>query len=149
MPPGFSWVDKPNLAGLAVPRTADDLAWLRKNAIDVLISLTEEPPPRRWVNDAGLLLVHVPVEDMEPPTTAQLDHAIDTIEQANRAGMGVAVHCAAGKGRTGTVLAAYFVSQGMPADAAIEKVRRLREGSVETGEQADAVRAFARRRSAG
>ena len=148
MPPGFSWVDKPHVAGSALPRSADDLAWMRQNGVDVLVSLTEDPPPRRWVNDAGLLLVHVPVFDMQAPTGEQLDRAIDTIFQAKKAGMGVAVHCAAGLGRTGTVLAAYFVSQGLAADTAIDKVRRLRAGSVETGEQADAVRAFARRRNA-
>ncbi len=147
MPSGFSWVDKPHLAGMAVPRSADDLAWLRKNGVDVLVSLTEDPPPRRWINDAGLMLVHVPVVDMQAPTDRQLDQAIDTIAQAKRAGMGVAVHCTAGLGRTGTVLAAYFVSEGLTADAAIEKVRRLREGSIETADQIDAIRTFARRQA--
>src|SRR5207302_161468 len=72
-PPGFSWVDKPHLAALAVPDTPEDLAWLRRNAIDVLVSLTEDPLPRHWVNDAGLIAVNVPVPDMEPPTDRQLD----------------------------------------------------------------------------
>lgn len=148
MPPGFSWVDRPRLAGLAYPESAADLGWLRQNGIDVLVSLTEEPPPRRWVNDAGLLLVHVPVIDMDAPTDRQFDLVNATIDRAAAARMGVAVHCAAGKGRTGTVLAAYFVSRGMEADAAIDKVRRLRPGSVETADQERAVDGYARRRAA-
>ena len=40
MPPGFSWVDQPRLAGMALPRSAEDLRWLRRNGIDVLVSLT-------------------------------------------------------------------------------------------------------------
>jgi atypical dual specificity phosphatase len=145
MPPGFSWVDQPRLAALAMPGSADDLTWLRRNGIDVLVSLSEDPPPRRWINDAGLMHVHVPVPDFTAPTNDQLDGILEAVDRAVHAGMGVAVHCTAGKGRTGTVLAAYFVARGLDAEAAITKVRRLRDGSVETDDQEDAVRAFARR----
>ena len=145
-PNGFTWVDKPHLAAMARPSDADDLAWLRKQGIELLIALTEDPPRRDWVNDAGLLVMHVPVEDMEAPTQEQLDRCVSAIERANGHGMGVAVHCGAGLGRTGVVLAAYFVAKGTSAQNAIGKVRRLRPGSIETDEQADAVVEFARRR---
>jgi len=130
---------------MAMPEASDDLTWLRRHGIEVLISLTEEPPPRHWVNDAGLLVVNVPVPDMEAPSDRQLDHLLETIRKANAAGMGVAVHCGAGLGRTGTVLAAYFVSQGLNPQDAVEKVRSLRPGSVETVEQERAIERFAGR----
>lgn len=149
MPSGFTWVDKPHLAALARPSSGEDLAWLRRNGIDVLVSLTEDPVRRDWVNDAGVLAVHVPVPDMEPPSDRQLDHLLDTIRRANASGMGVAVHCGAGLGRTGTVLAAYFVVRGMKAKEAVAKVRELRPGSVETADQELAVEAFARRANTG
>jgi atypical dual specificity phosphatase len=145
-PNGFTWVDKPHLAALARPSEAGDFAWLRKQGIELLISLTEERPRRDWVDDAGLLVMHVPVEDMEAPTQDQLDRCISAVERANSHGMGVAVHCGAGLGRTGVVLAAYFVAKGTSAQNAIARVRRLRPGSIETDEQADAVVEFARRR---
>ncbi len=144
-PNGFTWVDKPHLAGMARPGDGDDLAWLRQQGIELLISLTEEPPRRDWVNDAGLMVLHVPVEDMEAPTQEQLERSVTAIQRANEQGMGVAVHCGAGLGRTGVVLAAYFVASGMSAQNAIAKVRRLRPGLVETDEQAEAVVDFARR----
>lgn len=147
MPPGFSWVDRPHLAALAYPDTADDLHWLRRNGIEVLVSLTESPAPRRWVNEAGIMSVHVPVEDMAAPSERQFEIILETIRKANRSNLGAAVHCAAGRGRTGTVLAAYFVSQGMTAEDAIQKVRDLRPGSIETTEQSRAVEAFERRRN--
>jgi atypical dual specificity phosphatase len=146
MPPtGFSWVDPPRLAALARPQSVEDLQWLRRNGIDVLVSLTESPLPRQWVNETGMLAVSVPVPDMEAPTERQLDHVLATIRKANASGMGVAVHCAAGLGRTGTVLAAYFVAGGVPAREALIKVRDLRPGSVETAEQERAIERYARR----
>ena len=59
--------------------------------------------------------------------------------------MGVAVHCTAGLGRTGVVLACYFTAKGLTAQNAIARVRRMRPGSVETDEQAEAVEQFAKR----
>lgn len=144
-PSGFSWIEKPLLAALARPESEEELTWLRRQGVELLVSLTEEPPPRRWVNTAGLLLVHVPVTDLEAPTQVQLDKCISTITKAHRQGRGVAIHCAAGLGRTGTILAAYFVHQGRSARDALAHVRRLRPGSVETAEQEEAVEEYARR----
>jgi atypical dual specificity phosphatase len=147
-PNGFTWIDKPRLAALAWPESAETLAWLRQQGIDVLVSLTEERLRRDWVNEAGLLIVHQPVEDMEAPTQEQLDSCISAIELALDKKMGVAVHCTAGLGRTGVVLACHLVKRGMSADNAIARIRRLRPGSIETDDQARAVEEFARRQGA-
>ena len=148
-PHGFSWVEKPTLAGLARPGSLEDLHWLRKQGLQVLISLTEDPPRRDWVNEAGILLFHEPLVDMEPPTQEQLDRCVSAITKALKGGLGVAVHCGAGLGRTGVVLAAFLVSTGLSAASAITKVRRLRPHSIETEEQAESIEWYARRRREG
>jgi atypical dual specificity phosphatase len=147
MPPpyGFSWVDKPHLAGSARPDAPDDLVWLREQGIQLVVTLSEEPLPRSWVNDAGLFSMHVPIIDMHPPSQKQLDLILGSIEKARGQKMGVDVHCTAGIGRTGTILACYLVKQGMPGATAVAKIRELRPGSVETDEQVEAVIEFARR----
>jgi atypical dual specificity phosphatase len=146
-PHGFSWIDKPLLAAMGRPDTQEELAWLREQGIEVLLSLTEDPPPRNWINEAGLLLVHVPVVDMEAPTQDQIDQCLSAITRAHARQMGVGVHCGAGLGRTGVILACYVVTTDMTAKNAIARVRRLRPGSIETDDQADAVVEFSRRRS--
>lgn len=144
-PPGFSWIDKPLLAAMARPSEPEEFVWLREHGIEVLLSLTEDRPRRDWIEDAGLLVFHEPLEDMEPPSQDQLDRCVSAILRANERGMGVAVHCGAGLGRTGVVIAAFFVAKGLNALNAIARIRRLRPGSIETDEQAAAVELFARR----
>src|SRR5947208_1297539 len=131
-PDGFSWIDKPHLAALACPSGQEDLDWLRRQGIELLVSLIEDRLRRDWVNDSGLLVFHEPVPDMEAPTQEQLDRCVSAIERAHQRDMGVAVHCGAGLGRTGVVLACYLVSRGLNAQNAIARVRRLRPGSIET-----------------
>jgi atypical dual specificity phosphatase len=145
-PPGFSWIDKPLLAAMALPESKEDLEWLRRHGIEVVISLTEDPLRRDWVNDTGILMVHEPIDDMEAPTQEQLDRCVSAIARAHERNMGVAVHCGAGLGRTGVVIAAYLVHQGQVARDAMARVRRLRPGSIETEEQANAVAEFGRRK---
>ena len=144
-PHGFSWIDKPLLAGMARPDALEELVWLRRQGIELVISLTEDPLRRDWINDAGLMAMHLPVVDMEAPTQEQLEQAVSAITRANEQQMGVAVHCGAGLGRTGVVLACYLVLKGMTAKNAIARVRRLRAGSIETDEQEDAVVEFEKR----
>ena len=144
-PSGFTWIDKPLLGAMAQPESVEELEWLRSQGVEVLLSLTEDPPRRDWINHAGLLLFHVPVVDMEAPTLEQVDRALSAITRANERQMGVTVHCTAGLGRTGVILACYFVTRDLNAKNAIARVRRLRPGSIETDDQAEAVEEFARR----
>lgn len=144
----FSWIEKPLLAAMARPSSLEELEWVRRQGIEVLVSLTEDPLRRDWLDDAGLLAFHVPMEDMEAPTQEQLDRCVSAMNRAMERSMGVAVHCGAGLGRTGAVLASYLVAKGHPPENALARVRRLRPGSIETDEQAEAVMEFARRHKA-
>ncbi len=72
-----------------------------------------------------------------------LERGVAVIADALAAGRRVAVHCAGGRGRTGTLLACYLVHQGLDPAAAIARVREVRPGAVETRAQVAAVEAYA------
>jgi len=55
---------------------------------DVLVSLNEDPVPRPWGNDAGLLAVNVAVRTWKPPSGPQLDQHSGNERQSNRSGNG-------------------------------------------------------------
>jgi atypical dual specificity phosphatase len=143
-PKGFSWIEKPHLGALAWPSDLEDLKWLRNQGIQLLVSLTEERLRRDWVNEAGLLVFHVPMIDMEAPSLEQIDRAVSAINRAIEQQMGAAVHCGAGLGRTGVVLAGYLVNKGLSSQNAISRVRRLRPGSIETDDQAEVIEEYAK-----
>ena len=52
-----------------------------------------------------------------------------------RQGEVVAVHCLAGLGRTGLVLAAWLIQQGLTAEEALRRLRTIEPGFVQSLEQ--------------
>jgi len=146
-PYNFSWIEESKLAAMGMPDSVEELQWLRQHGIELVITLTEDPLPRYWLSETGLLALHVPVEDMSPPSIAQIEECLSAIRRANEKNMAVALHCFAGKGRTGTILACHFVDKGMSSEAAFAQVRELRPGSIESFSQEMIVEDFARMRS--
>ncbi len=69
----------------------------------------------------------LPIHNWDVPTPVMMMRILDTIDTALAAGQSVYVHCAGGIGRTGTVVGCYLVRHGMPGEAALEEIMRLRQ----------------------
>ena len=147
MQAGFSWVIEDKLAGMPLPGStgslAADLSFLQSQRIDLLVSLTGEVPGAGKSGEYGIESLHIPVPDFHAPTMEQLRDFVAAVNERLAAGQRVGVHCHAGKGRTGTFLAAYFVARGLTAPDAIARIREIRPGSVETAAQEKAIAEFA------
>ena len=95
-------------------------------------------------NALGLAWLHLPIDDVSIPSAgwkAQWSvHRVAIHSELDRGGK-VLVHCKGGLGRAGTIGARILIERGMAASAAIEAVRRVRPGAIETPAQERYVRA--------
>ncbi len=142
----FSWLIEGEIAGMAKPASSVyDFEFLKENGFEAIVSLTEFPLNEVLIEEFGFSVKHIPVRDFEAPTLEQVQDFIAFAEKARAEGRKLVVHCDAGIGRTGTVLACYLVSKGYNAAKAIEEVRVKRPGSVETIEQEELVMKYEER----
>jgi atypical dual specificity phosphatase len=122
-----------------------DLAWLRRQGIEAILSLTEEPLPAEALRRQQLEALHLPVPDMAAPTPDQFRAALDFIDLMRSRGQGVAVHCLMGQGRTGAILAAYLIRSGADARDSVERLRLICPGALSSPPQERALEAFSAR----
>ena len=146
MPYNFSFIIPELLAGMACPGVmsplVQDLQELQENGISSIVTLTEYPLPHELLEAAGFDYLHLPIIDLTPPTMQQIYTFNEYIADKHQAKRGVAVHCAAGMGRTGTMLACYLVYIGETAEDAIDSIRTIRPGSIETSDQEEIIYRF-------
>ncbi len=128
------------IAGMAKPAsTVSDFEFLKDNNIDAIVSLSEFPLDENLVEEFGFEVKHIPVRDFESPRMEQVEDFLKFAKEIRTDGKKLVVHCDAGAGRTGTMLACYLVSKGYDAAKAIEEVRSKRPGSIETPGQEEIV----------
>ena len=92
----------------------------------------------------GIAWQQLPVVDFGVPSlavTANWIRLIPKLTDALQAG-NILIHCAHGKGRTGTLAATLFKAWGWSSEAAVAQVRQYRIGAIETHKQEAYIEAF-------
>ena len=140
-PDNFSWLIPEKLAGSAIPTSFEEIKWVLDEGIKSIVTIREEPLDDDWIKNVNYL--HVMSNDMSVPEFDDLTFAVDFIHKRLNEKEPVMVHCLAGLGRTGTILASYLVKyENMSADEAIEKVRKIRPGSIQSYPQEEMIFRF-------
>ncbi len=142
--PNFGWLLENKLAAMAYPESEDAFTLLYKIGIRAVLNLSEAPLPYETPNEIGMLTRHIPVGGFTAPTLDQVKQAVAMISSCLERHLPVAVHCVAGLGRTGTILACYLVGMEIPANNAIIIIREWRAGSIEVPEQEAVVYEYER-----
>lgn len=141
--PDLFWVVPGHLAGGRWPDEEARQA-LHSLGFRVVINLTPLP-----YADECFVVHTIPIMDGHPPTLAQIDQFLRVVQECSTARHMVYVHCIAGLGRTGTLLACFLVAQeSCTATEAIARIRMLRPGALETLHQEQIVETFAQSVSA-
>jgi len=140
-PDNFSWIIEEKLAGSAIPTSKEEIDWIKQEGVKSIVTIREEPLEDEWIKDVNYLHVHS--NDMGIPEFSDLVNSVDFIHQRITNDEPVMVHCLAGLGRTGTILACYLIKyEDMAADDAIEKVRQERHGSIQSFSQEEIIFRF-------
>ena len=71
------------------------------------------------LNEKGLTSYHHPVTDFGAWALEEFNGIVAALEDALQSGSRIAVHCHAGVGRTGTLIAGLLISRGTPVDEAV------------------------------
>lgn len=134
----FRWVVADELAGASLPGLwaplQDDLGRLRKRGVGVIVTLTQDPLPPEAAEE-GFRLIHFPIVDMGVPTPRAMRELCLEIEGHVAKGRSAVVHCRAGLGRTGTVLASMLISRGASAEEALRSVRIVQSSYLQSAVQ--------------
>lgn len=146
-PRGFLWLKRGQLAGTPLPGVIHDIDYdmkaLKRMGVSCIVSLTTKPVDPDVLNEYEITGLWYPIKDMEAPHLEQAMNICRDIEQAMRDEMVVAVHCRAGLGRTGTILAAMLIWEGIDALTALDKVRGVEPRWVQSEIQVKFLQDFA------
>ncbi|HSO28017.1 MAG TPA: tyrosine-protein phosphatase [Anaerolineales bacterium] len=150
--PGEFYVVLPGLAGMPYP--VENFPWVAvgemgyRYVVDLTGQSSYDPAPLEQLASVRLQDLFQGGSPHNPqPEAAKIHALVRQIEPLWRAGDGIVIHCAGGRGRTGTVIGCLLRSLGYDADTVIAYLNDLhqargREGWPESVWQSDLVRSW-------
>jgi protein-tyrosine phosphatase len=145
MPMPYIHFDRRLAGGGALDAFEDELVTLNSAGVRAVVSLLNLPSDVPIYESAGFSFLCLPIPDGGAPTFEQADEFVRFVKAQRAAQRPVAVHCEAGLGRTGTLLAVYLIAEGETAATAIERVRTVEKVAIETARQIFFLEQYANR----
>ena len=101
-----------------------------EGGFDVFVDLTDagEPGISSYAASTGGEVTHrrFAIPDMQVPSVQKMADVLDFLESEIAVGRKTYLHCRAGLGRTGTVVACFLARSGMTGEQALSKLASMR-----------------------
>lgn len=146
LPYSFHWIVRGKLACSEKP-SLEHLHMYRELGFNTIVCLME--CKEKWdspdytpeqLKGLGFEFLHLPVEDMQSPTLAQMDEFIEFVRKEGRI---VLTHCVGGIGRSGCMAMAYLgVAENMGGYDALNRVREIWQAYIQTEAQEERMIAY-------
>lgn len=122
----MNWVTDHLAVGHA-PMSNAQLESLADQGVDAILNLCGEFCDLHDIEvEHGFEVHYLPVTDEEAPDLAEMEKALEWLDEAIYLGKKVLIHCRHGIGRTGTVLNAYLLRRGLGHKLAGRKLKGLK-----------------------
>jgi len=147
-PREFHWIIRDLLGGTEYPGLLrdeeSDLRALSLLGVQILVNLTEPPYKKTRISEFDIQNEFFPVADMGVPTLEATTEFCARVSTWLDEGITTVLHCKAGLGRTGTLLACILAHRGMRPGNAIEKVRMTNPRYIQSEVQFQFIEEYAR-----
>ncbi|OLS23344.1 MAG: hypothetical protein HeimC3_25080 [Candidatus Heimdallarchaeota archaeon LC_3] len=134
----FYWIIENEIAGSSLIHNKSSVDILKTNNVKIVVSLTYPKEVAELLKGTEITHIQLPIPDFGVPDNEIVENFVSISKMAKENNQPLLVHCYAGCGRTGVMLAVYLMkTYNYTYEKSLKKIRSIRECAIESKNQHD------------